>query len=231
MPTDKSNQPDLDLPLPAELANVESDLLRLPIAPSQVDRDSLLYHAGWAAAVAQAESHNKLPFETHATYRRERSRAIVACSAASAIAASILTFAITQSWHPPASITPQRTMVSSDSPVERTIAVPNVDATMVAERSHEEVVVKEQTGVRWSAPVLAMRDTALAETFNISGDLSAGQQTRQDGVVHPSVSSEASVRQLLQELLPAPSMTDQPIRTLGIPRIRTSTTTKKGESI
>ena len=79
-----------ELRLPDELAAIEARLAALPLAGSGVDRDRLLYDAGWAAGAAGAETA-RLAFLP---------RTAALCSAASAAIAASLAVAVTLALQP-----------------------------------------------------------------------------------------------------------------------------------
>jgi hypothetical protein len=81
-----------ELRLPDELAACEARLAALPLAASRIDRDAVLYRAGWAACEAARTSPAVLP-SIAAT--GARSRTVAAWSAASAALAASLAVAVT----------------------------------------------------------------------------------------------------------------------------------------
>jgi hypothetical protein len=87
----EQESPD-DLRLPDELAAYEARLASSPLASSALNRDELLYRAGWAAAEAQL---TRRVTTTVAAPRGLGRRAVAAWSAASAAVAASLAVAIT----------------------------------------------------------------------------------------------------------------------------------------
>lgn len=140
-----STEPDLefDANLSAELIEVESALQRFAPSPVTVNRDELMYRAGWEAAKIQKAS--------------SRTNLRIWQSAAGALAASLL-FVLMQTADPKV---PEPSVIDSQPLVaatrhEETASVPKSPPPRYVQTSY----------LRSTAPLLVMRSRALNQDFS-----------------------------------------------------------------
>jgi hypothetical protein len=159
--------------LPRELIECEARLTQFVAAPSRIDRDQLMYRAGWAAARARkGHMASLLP---------------VLCSAA---AAAVLSVAIT--WR----LATVSSIAIADQAGDE-IAAGETAVARRAERVNPPVPAIQRAASRFQftgAPLLAMRDRALRFEFD---------ELAIDASDAPAASTPAvSARQLRDEFLP-----------------------------
>ena len=187
-----------ELRLPEELAACEARLAATLLVGSGIDRDQLLYRAGWAAGAGTARLADG--------NRPSLKGGILAASLASAAVAASLATAITLQWRPVEVRHEQAPLVASHdeagaksealmtTPAERT-AEQVVERGPVRPTDVERFLANFASGDRRSlaAPVFALRGRAFAGGREASPTVAADAAS-------PAVTMTA--RQLLDEILP-----------------------------
>jgi hypothetical protein len=190
-----------ELKLPDELAACEARLAALAPPASRIDRDELLYRAGWAAGVetTRLATLNPPPSQGGARGGIFFSRSALAASAASAALAASLAVAITLQWRPAAEPAPlvgqERTAevqtAAVAAPTERRAAptgrAPSADVDALLAR------LAGRNGLRAVSPLAARQRLGL-------GDEGTSPAVHADASTSPAAAKTA--RQLLEELLP-----------------------------
>ncbi len=158
--------------LPPELASFESQLFKQPLPGSGIDRDELLYQAGWAAAQASRKRNWLWP------------------TTSGVLAASVLVLALFLIRSPEESHTV--TLVEAASPkAQVAVAEPDLQIPVVSP--------PEQFSSRWArrspflSPFLAMRERALRMEFE--EPVSYSEYDEED------VPKAVTARELMQEIL------------------------------
>ena len=163
-----ANRPPLELRLPDELARCESMLSSLSLPPSRVQRDDLMYRAGWAAAEAGLPVSAPQGMEQASSARCTYRRRTLAWSLTSAVLAASLAVAITANF-PGSAAMPQAVIPetrSSDRPeMSVEAAPPSAQQAQPIPRK-----IARTTAVDWTAPLLVMRDRAPASAMGRSVD-------------------------------------------------------------
>ena len=153
-----ADRPPLELRLPDELARCESMLSSLSLPPSRVQRDELMYRAGWAAAEARLPVSAPQGVEQASSARGTYRRRTLAWSLTSAVLAASTAVAITANY-PGSAALPQVAIPetrSSDRPeMSVEAAPPPARQTQPIPRE-----IARTTAVDWTAPLLVMRDRA-----------------------------------------------------------------------
>jgi hypothetical protein len=221
----------LEFRLPADLAECELRLARLVLPQSSVDRDQLLYEAGWEAALAQRAPANRRSSGA--------SRRTVAWSLASGVVAASLAAVITLQTTNRTYVSQQQARSASavndaavddatvdDATVDHTNRGPLVtDASSGAPRpAASDVRAPDRSAmplIYWSASLLTQRDRALWQHSNgnelgedsfLAGPAYADHQEPRDSGggsagsersrLDPPDSAPHSTRELLRDYLP-----------------------------
>jgi hypothetical protein len=191
-----------ELRLPDELAAIEARLAAHPLPASPLNRDELLYQAGWAACEAKLAATSHL-LASSLREPKHPSRAIVAWSLTSAALAASLAVAVTLALapdraptlavegaggsRPPLASVVETTTAAAPAPrsdeVDRVLA--NLDALLRLDRSLPTASLWAALGSPrrqpWDEPIVASVDATA-----------------------PAASSPDTARGLLEELLPRP---------------------------
>jgi hypothetical protein len=183
-----------ELRLPDELAACEAKLAALPLTASGIDRDQLLYRAGWAAGAetARLAVTNPSPLKGGA-----RGGITVAWSLTSAAVAASIAVMLTLQWRP--NDPPAVVAVPADAHphLAAELAEPRPSQLPRVESAHASLRSLSQG--RISAGLLAQRQRAMtsvwAEPTNVAS--TAGDA---------AAPTAQTARELLQELLPAGSV-------------------------
>ncbi len=165
---------------PYEFLDVEARLSALAPSPSRVDRDTLLYRAGFAAAKAQAA-------------RRRWVRPVT--TAASVLVAVVVTHAVSSTSGPAvvpgAGETPNFASHPAEEPdvVSPSAKAAEEETPWHPKRPHPQYRFNPET-----APLLAARERALAMDFDERPELASDSP--------PRPRPRATIRQLQKELFP-----------------------------
>jgi hypothetical protein len=185
-----------ELRLPEDLAACEARLAAMSLPASRIDRDELMYRAGWAAALAGVGTTRLAVADPPPS-----KRGILAASLASAALAASLAVAITLQWRPAA----EHTLIVAQEPKKTTevhaAAAPRPTARRTAPvrpgfSSDVDALLARfsgRNGLRAESPLAARLHPGLDE----EGALSA---IHADAAASPAATKTA--RQLLEELLP-----------------------------
>ena len=200
MSDNNANQPPVDTRLPDELARCESILAGMSLPKSRVQRDELLYRAGWAAAERDAKSCSVRGAEQKQSSRNTGGRSTFAWSVTSAVVAASLAVAITLQVQP--------------------AATTQVNAVVDVSRDHGSAVTEEESlvtpipdgfanraDVEWTASLLIMRDRALLQQWDDPWTVNdpSISELSSDGAMP---SQPKTSREMLQEFLMGPSEQD-----------------------
>jgi hypothetical protein len=184
-----------EMRLPDHLAACEAMLAGQPLAPSGVDRDQLLYRAGWAACEAQRE-RAATPADLSPPPGMGRT---AAWSLASAALAASLAVAATLQWQSPRrgelaedgglAAPPSASLVAAPTPPQPAPAADYADSD-----AYLLAAIDKAGAQRVTAPLLAM----YLHPTRLVRPRSAAELTVND----VSAPSSKSARELRQELLP-----------------------------
>ena len=205
MSDNHTNQPPVDTRLPEELARCESILAGMSLPRSRVQRDELMYRAGWAAAEGDANCPSLQGAERKQYSRGTGGRSTFAWAIASAAIAASLTAAITL-WLEPAAVAPTDAIVDLSS--EEGSAISEEEKQPPESRAH--LIPGGSTrrvGIEWTASLLTMRNRALSQQWDdpwIATETSIGESSSNDAIS----SQPKTSREMLQEFLPEPSAQD-----------------------
>lgn len=187
-----------EMRLPDELAACEARLAAFGLPSAGIDRDELLYRAGWAAAMAQASVAEKPAGANTAQLalatgdvRRTRLTTAVWSLASAALAASIAVVATLQLRSPLV----VEVAATAQSPVAEASAAPAAVPATVAAEVNARSVRLAPLRPPINAGFIALRQRALtdalAEPEHTAADSDAG------------MAETKSARELLDEMLPA----------------------------
>jgi hypothetical protein len=194
-----------ELRLPDDLAACEARLASEPLPASRIDRDQLMYRAGWAAYEAQAARLNLCP--SNGTARKGR---VAAWSLASAALAASIAVAVALHLRPASSLDVANVKrAQADTPVNQNAGPKNHPATNLAadESSTPFLAAASQPVDRpWSLPFFSGQPLTLASRFDRAADL-AGKPASA-AVEDISIQPSKTAWQLMQEYLPQSSLTD-----------------------
>lgn len=195
-----TNKRPLDPSLSADLAACESGLTGMSLPASGIDRDTLLYRAGWAAAEAHAERSRERLTPRPASGAAGR-RAPLAWCLASALVATSVTVAVVQVWQPSTDRSTQKVadVVRDDQPAAEpeSMRQPAASAPLPAKRT-------ARVPIGWTASLLTMRDRALLQQLDdpwVKLESRTTASSVEDTVASPPKSS----REMLREFLPLPA--------------------------
>ncbi len=203
-PADKS---PVESPLPDELQRCESILAGMTLPPARVERDQLMYQAGWAAAEVAGESGAVRPREAR-QWGRSRGRGLtVAWSLASAAVAASLAVVVTLRVGPLFVADTEQVAPSSGShttPHEREQRTTTPDVVPPNPSRPIPRRYRRASLVEWTAPLLVMRDR---ELFRHGDDRFLGTEAfwGEASTNESPPSGPKTSREMLREMLPGPS--------------------------
>lgn len=188
-----------EMRLPDDLAACEARLAAFELPSAGIDRDALLYQAGWAAAMSHLGVVEKLdPLTVEAGSRRRRAGAgktgltTAAWSLASAAVAASIAVVATLQLRPPR-------VVEVAAPVEapRVAMASPPEASAVHEGSAQNIRLAPSR-TSFNSGLIALRQRALSDA--LAEPTRRAAATDEDEVV----AEAKSARELLQEMLPSP---------------------------
>jgi len=184
-----------ELRLPDDLAACEARLAAQPLPGARIDRDQLLYRAGWAACESRLAALTPHPSKGRARGGISSPRSIAAWSLTSAAVAASLAVVITLQWQPAG----VRDMAANSSDARRALAAAPANPVDV---SHVEIVDADSSSARTGqidVGIFAQRSQALKSIWM--------EPTEAVALASEGETQAAkTARELMQELLPAESV-------------------------
>jgi hypothetical protein len=179
-----------ELRLPDRLAACEAELAAQPLAASTINRDELLYRAGWAAAEAAWVRRGGVAVTPIAAPRRTIVKWSMASGAAAAVLATVVTWSVASSTRPEAFAAGG---VGRPTSVDTSVVAEIRAATRDAGAEHDSLVRRDSsTLMLWlvarTGRLAPLEQRGLAAA-NITASATAGDRS-------------ATARQLLNEYLP-----------------------------
>jgi hypothetical protein len=184
-----------ELRLPDELAALEARLAAQSPPASGVNRDELMYRAGWAACEAQ----RRRPVQLHTKPTRSDSARIAAWSVASAALAASLAVAATLHWQLPrgAGLAKEANTSAQASFVAATPRAPSSDTPVQVSAVADYLALVSNPEARdFVTPLLAFHRRQLRFTW---------PEPVVETVANGSVASPKTASQLREEFLPPPA--------------------------
>jgi hypothetical protein len=221
-----------ELRLPDDLAACEARLASEPLPASRIDRDQLMYRAGWAACEAQLASENPssllkngIGSRTSAqkfgdsesgeracpTFQRAaRRRVVAAWSLASAALAASIAVAVTLQLGPTSSLDVGNVkQAPATTPVNQNATPTNGSATNLAAGGSSTpswAAASQPLDRSWSLPFISGQPLTLAARFDRAADLLGKPASA--AVEDTSIQPPKTAWQLMQEYLPQSPLTE-----------------------
>jgi hypothetical protein len=211
-----------ELKLPDDLRACEARLARQPLPPSRIDRDELLYRAGWAAARAQAAGNRAVIPQPAAPRRTIAAWSLASAALAASLAAAathmVLSTEATRTPTSRSAASPPQVADARASSVDLpattrdrdgSSAVPRIDAlaahlSFVQNRPPAALLAASRARAgRWDEPVLVAASadgSVAAPSDNVTAQMLLDELVPSDSTQDPERGAPTGMFQLLRPL-------------------------------